>query len=222
MDDPKIAPELHHEALAGLQRLNRWSGAEFHMARMLRQVQDDLGGRKLRVIDLATGSGDLPIGLDRRMRKAGRPFEFSGCDISPTAVAESSHRAGDNERGSRFFVRDLLADGVPLGYDVIICSLFLHHLSDEQVVRLLASAKATNPAAIVISDLDRSKMNYRAVQLACKVLTSSPVVKFDGPASVRSAFTPPEISALARRAGLEGARVTRAFPARWLLTWMNR
>jgi hypothetical protein len=88
-------------------------------------------------------------------------------------------------------------------------------------VALLGSVRESGARALVVSDLDRSKLNYRAVWLASRVLTRSPVVRFDATASVRSALTPPEMLALARRAGLGGARVVRAFPARWLLTWVR-
>jgi hypothetical protein len=70
-----------------------------------------------------------------------------------------------------------------------------------------------------VNDLARSRFNYCAVWLASRLLTRSRVVRFDGPASVRSAFTPKEALALASHAGLSGATVQGKFPCRFLLSW---
>ena len=72
---------------------------------------------------------------------------------------------------------------------------------------------------VLVNDLARSRFNYCAVWAACRMLSRSPVVRFDGPASVRSAFTPKEALALAERAGLTGATVRGKFPCRYLLSW---
>jgi hypothetical protein len=73
-----------------------------------------------------------------------------------------------------------------------------------------------------VNDLSRSRFSFVGVWLACHLLTTSPVVRFDGPASVRSAFTPREALALAERAGLTAAVVRSKFPARFLLSWERR
>ena len=71
---------------------------------------------------------------------------------------------------------------------------------------------------MLVNDLARSRFGFVGVWLASRFLTRSPVVRFDGPASVRSAFTRAEALALAERAGLTGATAQRSFPARFLLS----
>jgi hypothetical protein len=51
------------------------------------------------------------------------------------------------------------------------------------------------------------------------VLSRSPVVHFDAPASVRAAHSPDEILSMARAAGMDGVRVATRFPFRWVLRW---
>jgi hypothetical protein len=72
---------------------------------------------------------------------------------------------------------------------------------------------------VLVNDLARSRFNYLAVWFACHALSGSPVVRYDGPASVRSAFSPREARSLAEHAGLKGASVGRRFPCRFLLQW---
>jgi SAM-dependent methyltransferase len=88
MDRPDLEPARHERALAGLARLNLWSGSAgilwpplANLARRLR--------RPLRVLDLASGAGDVPVRLWRRARRAGLSLEIDGCDRSATAVAHA-------------------------------------------------------------------------------------------------------------------------------------
>jgi SAM-dependent methyltransferase len=217
MDDPGIAPAEHRHALAGLARLNRVSGSAAvlwpSVARLARELR-----RPVRLLDVATGSGDVPAGLLKRAERAGVSLEVSGCDISPTAVAA----AAANCPAGRFFVHDALRTALPAGFDVVTCSLFLHHLSSDEALSLLAAMRAAAGRLVLVNDLSRSRFSFVGVWLACHLLTTSPVVRFDGPGSVRSAFTPAEALALAERAGLTGATVRSKFPARFLLSWERR
>ena len=214
MDDPAIDPVAHRRALAGLARLNRFSGSVGVLwpaiAKLARQLQ-----RTIRVLDVATGSGDVPRKLLARATRAGVNLEVAGCDLSPTAIAEAARHANS----VRFFVHDALRDPLPPGFDVVTCSLFLHHLSDDEAVALLANMELAAGRLILVNDLARSRFNYCAVWAACRLVTRSRVVWFDGPASVRSAFTSTEALTLAKRAGLEGATVRGKFPSRFLLSW---
>jgi len=102
---------------------------------------------------------------------------------------------------------------------VVTCSLFLHHLSEDDAVALLRRMADAAGALVLVNDLARSRFNYLAVWATCHALSRSRVVRYDGPASVRSAFTPREALGLAEKAGLAGATVRRRFPCRFLLTW---
>ena len=116
------------------------------------------------------------------------------------------------------FAHDVIRDPLPGGFDVATCSLFFHHLSDDDAVTVLGRMKAA-ATVVLVNDLSRSRLGFAAAWVGCRVLTRSRVVRFDGPASVRSAFTPSEALALSERAGLRGAAVARRWPFRFLLTW---
>ncbi|MHC4550654.1 MAG: class I SAM-dependent methyltransferase [Planctomycetota bacterium] len=90
MDDPALDATLHLRALRGLERINRWSRTVHGLWRGLRRLAD--GRAPLRVLDLASGGGDLPSGLWHRARRAGVVLEIAGCDRSPRAVAYARQR----------------------------------------------------------------------------------------------------------------------------------
>ncbi|MDB5307002.1 MAG: hypothetical protein JWO38_1204 [Gemmataceae bacterium] len=219
MDDPALDPVEHRRALDGLARINRVSGSAEVLWKPLAALARGRPGRPLRVLDVACGSGDVPVGLWAKGKNTGLAIAADGCDISPTAVAIASRGAAAAGAPGRFFVHDVIRAPLPTGYDVVTCSLFLHHLSDEDVVTVLRRMADAAGALVLVNDLARSRFNYVAVWLASHALTRSRVVRYDGPASVRSAFTPREALALADRAGLTGATATRRWPCRYLLQW---
>ena len=216
MDAPALDPAEHRRALAGLARINRFSRSAAALWPTIRKLARENAERTLRVLDVATGSGDVPLSLAHKAHSVGlTSLEFHGCDISPVAI-QSAAAAG---RDASFFQHDVIRDPLPTGFDVVTCSLFLHHLSEDDAITLFRRMKGAATRLVLVNDLSRSRFNYAAVWVACRLLSRSPVVRFDGPASVRSAFTPGEAIALAEKAGLNGATVGRRFPCRFLMMW---
>src|SRR6266545_2413862 len=158
MDDPALDPAEHRRALAGLARLNRVSDSAGVLWPAIAKLAGELQ-RPLRLLDVATGSGDVPRKLLARARRAGIALEVSACDLSPTAIEEATREPSE----ARFFVHNALHDRLPTGFDVVTCSLFLHHLSEDEAVALLANMEGAARYMILVNDLARSRFNYCAV-----------------------------------------------------------
>ena len=174
------------------------------------------------MLDVACGGGDLSRRLARRAQRAGLRLQFDGCDISATAVEHAKEMA-DREGGSscHFFVHDALNQPFPESYDVLTCTLFLHHLQDSQVVTLLRNMARAARRAIRADDLVRSQTGYWLAQIGCRILSQSPIVHYDGPVSVKGAYTIEEARELAAQAGLSGASFQKHWPERFLMTWQK-
>jgi 2-polyprenyl-3-methyl-5-hydroxy-6-metoxy-1,4-benzoquinol methylase len=218
MDQPNLAPVRHVGALRGLARVNWWSGSASILWRPLAELARRLG-RPIRVLDAASGGGDVPIRLWRRARAVGLDMRIEGCDFSPVAVAYAQRQAKDYGADVRFFVQDVLQGPTLPGYDAGTCSLFLHHLDEEQALAYLRWAAATAMHQVLVNDLIRSRVGFVLAQVVGRLLTTSDVVHVDGPRSVQGAFTRKEARALAERAGLHGATVRWRWPFRYLLKW---
>src|SRR5262249_34239372 len=158
------------------------------------------------VLDLATGAGDLPIRLWRWAQRACLALHIDGCDRNPDAIAYARQRADSERAAVTFFVCNALGP-LPAGYDVLLSSLFLHHLEEDHAVSLLRRMAAAAACMILVNDLARSRAGLLLAYAGTRLLTRSAVVHTDGPRSVEGAFTLAEARILAQRAGLAGATV---------------
>jgi 2-polyprenyl-3-methyl-5-hydroxy-6-metoxy-1,4-benzoquinol methylase len=223
MDRPDLDSVAHHQALDAIERINLISASSQILWTPIRDlclerhgVRD---GRPVRVLDVATGAGDVPSRLWRRAKRKGFPLEVSGCDFSPLAVEHSRRTADRMNADVSFFQLDLMTEPIPTGYDIITCSLFLHHLDEEHASIALTKIREAAGAMALVNDLARSRFGWWAAYLGTRILTRSSIVHFDSAVSVEGAFTPDEALAVARTAGWDGASVKRKFPFRYLLSW---
>lgn len=220
MDQPGLSADEHSQALDGLRRINRLSRAFSALWREVQAVARRSGSQPVRVLDVACGGGDTTLRMAAQARRAGVRLEIHGCDISSTAIAyarQAAHAADSDE--VRFFQRDIFAGPLPDDYDVIMCSLFLHHLDEGDAAALLRTMATATRSTVLVDDLVRSRLGYALAWFGCRVLSRSSVVHTDGPRSVQGAFSLPEVQALAEQAGLAGVRLQRHWPQRFLLSW---
>jgi hypothetical protein len=131
----------------------------------------------------------------------------------------AGERAAARGIAVRFFTLDSLVDELPMGYDVVMSSLFLHHLEEAQAVGLLGRMGAAAGQLILINDLLRGPIEYILAWAGCRLLTRSPIVRHDGPVSISAAFTLAEVRELARQASLDGVKLSTHWPGRFLLSW---
>ncbi len=216
MDDPEIEPGVHNAALRGLARLNRASGIVRTVSRELGRIA---GRDRIRVLDVAAGSGDLVVALARHARRADLPWTFAACDISPTACVAIRERAEAAGVGVDVRQVDALAEPLPPGHDVVMCHLFLHHLSENEIAKVLSRMRAAASRSILVTDLKRSRAGYALAFAASRLLTRSPIVHTDALRSVEGALTTVELSACARQAGFPDPRIRTAWPERMILRW---
>ena len=215
MDDPALSRTEHEHALVGLSRLNFFSGV---IGGMYRQVtRFAVADRPLKVLDIASGSGDLPVAWAQRARKNGLNLDITATDISAVAVDEQQQRAKSAGVEIRSLQSDCFAEELPGGFDVVTCSLFMHHLTEQQSIDLLRAMRKASDNAVVVCDLDRTRLNYAIVGFASQALTRSHVVHTDALLSVKNAYTKAEFAALAQTALGHSVSVKTMFPSRFLM-----
>jgi len=219
MDDPGLDSKRHFAALRALARINAISGTWRALAAPILDLARRVDCKELRILDVATGGGDVPIGLWRHARRRGLNLNILGVDISPRAIEFARSRANACGAAVEFAQLDVLAGELPVGFDVVTCCLFLHHLDEPDVVSLLRSMARASNHLVLASDLVRTRVGLMLAYFATWALTFSEVARVDGARSVRAAFSLPEIRTLAANAGLNGAIVRRSWPCRYIMSW---
>ncbi|HZW08600.1 MAG TPA: methyltransferase domain-containing protein [Phycisphaerales bacterium] len=218
MDDPGLDCAEHARALRGLARLNALARSDAILWPQVCAAARENGGRAS-LLDVATGSGDVPLRLAARARRAGLGLAISACDVSAAALAQAARRAAAEGAALDLWRHDAVRGAIPGRYDIVTCSLFLHHLDREAALMLLRHAAAATGGRLLVSDLRRDLAGLAAAWGASRLVTRSRVVRVDAVRSVLGAYTMEEAAELARGAGLRGARVRACWPRRMLLAW---
>lgn len=192
-------PGAGDRSLRDLVRINRYLGGHAVLLRTIKQVLKP--DEHFSFLDIGAASGDMGRAL---------------LDRYPNArITCLDYRRHHLNRASRPAVQ---ADAFRLpfrrgAFDVVHCSLFLHHFPDAQVTELLQGFSAAARRYVILTDLERHPLAYYFLPATRWLFRWDPLTVHDGPISVAAAFRQDELLALARRAGLSDALVTTYRPA---------
>jgi ubiquinone/menaquinone biosynthesis C-methylase UbiE len=183
-----------------------------HLDAAARDVPAD---RPLRVLDVATGSADVPQAIARWARRRRRAVACAGLDLHAATLDHARLVTAGRVPLVRGDALALPFDDA--AFDVVMTSMFTHHLPDDLVVRVLSEMRRVASRRVIVADLIRDRRAHRWITLFTAL--ADPMVKHDARLSVRQAFTVEEVSQLARRAGMKDANVVRHFGHRFVMTW---
>lgn len=227
MDDPNLDRDEHRRALDGVRRVNLFSNTALTIAKTISNIARSLRVDSPSILDLGCGSGDVAFGVAMRLSQD-RAWHVEGWDMSATAIDYATELYCNPEaeralrvrrpRTSLAYHRMNVFDESTKTFDFVYCSLFLHHFNEQQAVRVLRKMHELARYAVIVDDLHRSRFGWWLAKIGVHLISRSPIVHFDGPQSVRAAFTDDEAKAIASKAGLQGVTVQRRWPARWLMT----
>jgi len=198
MDRPQsISAELERD-LENIRELNRWFGSYALISMFLsRWIKP---GARLRVVDLATGSGDIPRLIAEYGRKVGAELRIDALDRQ-SATLEIAKKLSSNYPEITFREANILEWESDEPYDLVLCTLALHHFSEEDAVRLLERSRKLSRRFVLVSDLRRGFFLTAGVFLLTEIMFREPMTKYDARLSAARAFSFSEMNLLAQRAG---------------------
>lgn len=202
------------ENLADLRRINRFLGGRRVILDAIAALVDTAGLGELSLLDVGTGSADIPGAVAGWCRARGITGQVTALDLSERNLRIARERLGIDESVQLVRGDSLALPFADRSVDVITASLFLHHFEDADVVRLLADFARVARRAVIVNDLVRHLVPYWFARLSGPLLATSYLTRYDGPASVLRGFTAQEMCEHAARAGLRQVRVRRRFPYR--------
>ena len=221
MDSPEADPRVLADSLRFIRRINSALGyTRATLEHLERFSQGWKPGERIRIIDFATGSADIPLAIARWGDRRGFDLEVVGIDLHEN-TCRTARQASRNERR----VRIVRADALKLpfesaSFDYALSGLFLHHLSESDAAAALRAMDRVARRGMIVGDLLRSARALGWIVLF--TLFSNPMVRHDARVSVRQAYRPEEVLALRERAGLDYLQYHRHFGHRFVLAGEKR
>jgi 2-polyprenyl-3-methyl-5-hydroxy-6-metoxy-1,4-benzoquinol methylase len=169
------------------------------------------------ILDVATGSADIPLAVVHRSRHMAKPVHIVATDVQPEIVAVARRLTA----ASDIIVEQADMRALPYvdaAFDIVTMSLALHHLDTEHAVQALAEMRRVGRRMLVVNDLERSRAGLVGAWLFSRAMTRNRLTRNDAPLSVRRAYTCGEALALARSAGWNNPVVRALVPFRFVLT----
>lgn len=222
LDTLALDPATLAGNLRDIRRLNRLLGWERAVAADATALLAAGGaGGAPTILDLGCGSGDLPLAVGARLRRAGGNPRFLCVDLHPPIL-----RIARRQIGAAIDAEYLCADGLRLplpdrAVDLVLCSATLHHFPPADAARLLRELGRIARGALLVSDLARDRSLYFATRAATTLALRNRATRHDGVVSVLRAYTASEVRQLAAEAGLAGATVRARRPWRLALAWVR-
>ena len=224
MDDLTLSGEALRQNLRELEFINQWLGGHAVVRQALnRLVAPPFWARfpenRLKVADLGSGGGDTLKMVADWARQHNLSVELVGLDANAFMIDyATAHCHGYPEISFR--QADVFSEAVSYQhYDVVICSLFLHHFRNEALVSLFSRFKKQIGLAVVVNDLHRHALAYYSIKSLTQLFSRSYLVKNDAPLSVKRAFSRADWENILRQAGVKTYELRWRWAFRWQLVF---
>lgn len=213
MDQPCSYEDLQ-ACMRSLDRVNRWTlGYRSTLAfldRVLAVHGVPSAAAPLRIVDIGSGGGDTLRRVARWARRRGVAVELTGLELNAMATraageftAEFLATGGEVAAANiRWVTGDVFNYAPAEGIDVVLSSLMLHHLEDEEIVRFFAWQEGSARLGWFVNDLERSAPGSFGFSVLADLLRLHRFTRHDGPVSFRRALREGDWQRLLERAGI--------------------
>lgn len=157
--------------------------------------------RPLRILDIGCGDGDALRKIARWAQKNQIDAQLIGLDLNPETVNIAEEATPPHSK-IEFVAANVFDYQPPQTVDLIVSSLFTHHLNDGEIVRFIRWMESNARLGWFVNDLSRAATPYRLFSLLAKAARWHRFVQHDGPASVARSFRPDDWRRFCSAAGL--------------------
>lgn len=203
LDGYQCSASILAQNLQDIARINRYLGGTrltLHSVERISKRVDPTAN--LTILDVGTGLADIPVAICEWGQRGGRAISVTAADRNPAVLALARQRAACWPN-----IKLVQADVAnfhypPRSFDIVLSSLFLHHLSRDDAVESLRIMGKLARKAVIVNDLLRHRPGYIVSRLLLPAATNNVLTRHDGPLSIRRAYTAQELLTLMRTAGL--------------------
>jgi 2-polyprenyl-3-methyl-5-hydroxy-6-metoxy-1,4-benzoquinol methylase len=204
MDDLDMKGEELASTLRQIENVNKWLGglsiALSGVKRLLKKQSKT--GKTFKIIDIGCGGGETLRLIADWCRENEIQVELLGIDANGFTIEFAKNNAKAYPEISFEKVNIFSEEFSKLEYDIALCSLFLHHFQEEEILSILNTINQSSKIGFIINDLQRSKIAYFLFDLVTRILGASYMVRHDGKLSVKKSFLKKELQNYLKLAGL--------------------
>ena len=218
LDEATLDDAALQRNLADIRHINAMLGWTAYTVRSIAGYVRSQGLTSFSLLDVASGSADMPLAVAHWAARAGVQARIVASDISPqiVSVAQAQLDAAGVAGVTVERLDALALPYAPASFDIALCTLALHHFEPMAAVALLRSMGRVGKRVFVF-DAVRARLAYLGVIALTRATFMNYMTQHDAPVSVRRAYSAPELRAMAAQAGLRDARVWVGFPYRLAL-----
>ena len=200
MDDFALEGEILRDALDKIAEINQLLGGNKLTLQGVKSLIKDFDvSKEVTIVDVGCGNGDMLRTLSNFGQKHDLRLKLIGIDANNFTIQHarnlSSAYANINYRCEDIFEESFQQ----LNYDLVLCTLTLHHFKDSEIVSLLKVFQQNARLGIVINDLQRSAVSYRLFQALCFVFRLNDMSREDGLVSILRGFKKNELTAFSKQ-----------------------
>lgn len=216
MDGPNIKRKTLKKALSDIDKVNRWLGGHKGTLSGVQKLLQLYPQKKYSVLDLGSGNGELLKILARSFRKKDIKATLTGWEINPVSISIAENRSAVYPEITYVLadILDLKKENVT--YDIIICSLTLHHFNDDEVLQIVSNMQRVAKLGIVINDLHRSRVALGAFSIISPLMMKTKLARHDGKISIKRGFKKEEIIDYAKKLNIKNYSLDWRWAYRYL------
>lgn len=209
MDTEVVAFEEFRQCLRHLEIVNRWTFAYRPTFAWLERMVGRAGvtQRPLVILDVGFGHGDMLRRIADWAERRSLAVELRGIDLNPWSM-RAAVEATSASQPIHYETGDVFGLPEDRPADIILSSLFTHHLGDDDLIRFLRWMTQRARIGWFINDLHRHALPYHFIRSVMRFVPANRMVRHDAPVSVARAFTRQDWTRLTAEAGLDPARVS--------------
>ena len=220
MDDFDMKGEVLKEALDKISKVNRLLGGNKITLEGVKNILKQHSVKnKITVVDVGCGNGDMLRLMADYLEKNNIKCDLVGIDANQFTV-DYEKKKSVNYPNITYRCEDIFDKLLEkIEYDIVLCTLTLHHFKDDEIINLLKVFKAKAKMGIVINDLERSGISYRLFQAFCFALRLNDMSREDGLVSILRGFKKPELEQFSKKLHLDNYSIEWkwAFRYQWII-----
>lgn len=220
MDDFSMEGEILRDALDKIASINRFLGGNRLTLNGVRKLLRNASKSDvITLIDVGCGNGDMLRELADYGAKNGWIFNLVGVDANHFTIGHAQNLSGGYSNISYLCDNVFEIGFANLKCDIVLCTLTLHHFTDDEILRLISEFNAASGVGVVINDLHRSKLAYRLFRILCFVFRLNDMSREDGLVSILRGFKKGELQNYSRKLNLKKYSIhwKWAFRYQWII-----